>query len=250
VSKPKNAPALFEMMRQDNPASDSTASAPVDSGHFGGTDGTIKNQHAHRSPMVRSQGDRVHFSLSTLSLAMAVFTLVLLLVVAFELGRRSGIRAGQGLEFDRLHGEASEELLQVRDQKPNPSVLEDLDLMETTVEAEQARAQHDELSALPGRQVGWNYIWIETFNTQEEALNAQSFIKNNSVESTIHHLVQSQRWGLFSTEGFNFKIPEDRDKCEQLQEKIKVIGQAYAKSGGRYRFHQCYPVLRKTDDTW
>ncbi|GAG28547.1 unnamed protein product, partial [marine sediment metagenome] len=48
-------------------------------------------------------------------------------------------------------------------------------------------------------------------------------------------------WRLITTQGADANTPQGADRLNALALQAKGIGDAYLRSGGRYRFHKPYP---------
>ena len=249
MPKSKNALALIEVLRREdiNPTAgdskDSSTSQPAP------PPATQVAAASGDSPqaLVQSQGDRLKFSVSTLTLAMVVFVAFAVLAGAFALGRHLGYDSGWQAAVDRAQMIANDEFLDLREQPPNPGVLLDLGVVSDAVNRENAQQR----KAARAGQVGFiddlNYIWIETFKTKGAATTAREYLKNREIESTL--IENGGKWVLISKEGFDYGLREEKAACQRLSARIKEVGQQYLEAGGRYGF-KCYVKKKLPGSAW
>ncbi len=236
MPKSKNALALLEVLRREdmNPEgsdpNDPSTSQPTPPAATRSSAATGNSPQ----PRVRSEGDRLMFSVSTLMLAMVLFAALVLLAGAFALGRRLGYDSGHQAAADRAQMIAGDEFIDLREQPPSPGVLQDLDVVREAVVREHAQQR----KAARAGQVGFidnlNYVWIESFKTKGAATTAREYLKNHEIESTL--IENGGKWVLISTQGFDYGLPEEKAACQKLCSCIKTVGQQYLESGGRCKF--------------
>jgi hypothetical protein len=249
VPKSKNALALLEVLRRGDVkagGSDLSDSSPASSDR-------PPVPQAPASPggrpqaQVRPDGDRLKFSVSTLTLAMALFVAVVILAGTFALGRHLGYDSGWQAAENQALLAADDEFREIREQPPSPGVLQDLDVVTQTVTQEHVRQQR----AAHAGQVGFiddlNYVWIETFANKSDATAAREFLNDNDIASVI--IENGGKWVLVSKEGFDYRLPEEKAACQQLGVRIRDVGQQYLQAGGRYGF-KCYAKKKVPGSTW
>lgn len=245
MPKSKNALSLLEVLRREDmkPAA-------------GGSNASSIGQPAQQAPaakgdspqtLVRAEGDRLKFSLSTLTLAVVLFGALVVLAGAFALGRHLGYDSGWQAAAERAQMIADDEFLDLREHPPNPGVLLDLGVVSDAVNRENAQQR----KAARAGQVGFiddlNYIWIETFKTKDAATTAREYLKNREIESTL--IENGGKWVLISKEGFDYGLTEEKAACQQLSARIRKVGQQYLEAGGRYGF-KCYVKKKLPGSAW
>ncbi len=197
--------------------------------------------------LVRSEGDRLKFSVSTLMLAMVLFAVFVMLAGAFALGRHLGYDSGWQAAADRAKMIADDEFREIREQPPSPGVLQDLDVVTDAVNLEHARQRRAAHAGRPGFIDDLNYVWIEAFVTKGDATTARGYLKNKGIDSTL--IASGSKWVLVSSEGFDYKLPEEKAACQQLSARVREVGQQYLEAGGRYGF-KCYVKKKTPGSTW
>ena len=245
MPKSKNALSLLEVLRREDmkPAA-------------GGSNASSIGQPAQQAPaakgdspqtLVRAEGDRLKFSVSTLTLAVVLFGALVVLAGAFALGRHLGYDPGWQAAAERAQMIADDEFLDLREHPPNPGVLLDLGVVSDAVNRENAQQR----KAARAGQVGFiddlNYIWIETFKTKDAATTAREYLKNREIESTL--IENGGKWVLISKEGFDYGLTEEKAACQQLSARIRKVGQQYLEAGGRYGF-KCYVKKKLPGSAW
>ena len=249
MPKSKNALALLEVLRREDIKPAVGGSNDPSTGQSARPPATQGSAATGDSPqvLVRPEADRLKFSVSTLTLAMVIFAVFVVLAGAFALGRHLGYDSGWQAAADQAQSVADDEFLALREQPPNPGVLQDLDVVTDAVNREQVRQQR----ATHAGQVGFiddlNYIWIETFEDQGDATAPREYLKNNEIESTL--IASGGKWVLVSNEGFDYRLPEEKAACLRLIARIKEVGRQYLQAGGRYKF-TCYAKKKTPGSAW
>ncbi len=197
--------------------------------------------------LVQPDGDRLKFSVSTLTLAMVVFAAFVVLAGAFSLDRHLGYDSGWQAAADQAQMIADDEFRDIREQPPSPEVLQDLGVVSDAVNQEHARQQRAAQVGQVGFIDGLNYIWIETFEKKSAAPAAREYLKNKDIESTL--IARGSKWVLVSSEGFDYRLPEEKAACQRLVARIREIGRQYLQAGGLYNF-QCYAKKKEPGSTW
>jgi hypothetical protein len=253
VPKSKDAPSLFELLGEGKtgiePAPEKivepVAAPPSQERavvHADQESGAV----VQKPRTLRVDGDRIRFALSSLHLALVIFAALLVVVLSYQWGRRGGIKTGRALSMQSV---TEDEMSRLRRQEPEPGVLENLNLV-----PRRPAAQRPKPPAAPAtrqqRPVGLNYVWIETVDSAEDAANAQRFLADAGVSATVHRLNRSNKWVLISKQGFDFQSPQQKQACEQLQNRIKAAGLKYAEQHGGYNFQRCYARKKKESDSW
>ncbi len=249
MPKSKNALALLEVLRREdiNPkaggSEDTSTSRPArpPASQVAAATGDSPQ------PLVQSQGDRLKFSVSTLTLAMILFAVFVVLAGAFALGRHLGYDSGWQAAADRAQVIADDEFIDLRAQPPSPGLLQDLGLVTDAVNREHAQQRRAARAGQVGFVDDLNYVWIETFTTKSDASAAREFLKNEEIESTL--IENGGKWVLISTEGFDYGLAEEKAACQQLSARVREVGRQYLEAGGRYGF-KCYAKKKVPGSTW
>lgn len=94
----------------------------------------------------------------------------------------------------------------------------------------------------PARQPGLTYLILQVFpsNAQATAEHAQAFLAQHGLATSLERM-HSGQWRLVTRDGADAKTAEGAAKLNAWALQAKRIGDAYLKSGGRYRFHKPYP---------
>ncbi len=249
MPKSKNSLALLEVLRREDMKPEAGAPNNSSTGQSAQPTVTQVAAAADKSPqaLVRPEGDRLKFSVSTVTLAMVLFAALVLLAGAFALGRKLGYDSASRDTADQAQMIANDEFLDLRERPPSPGVLQDLDVVTDAVNREHAQQRR----AAHAGQVGFiddlNYVWIETFANKGDATTAREFLKNKEIESTL--IASGNKWVLVSSEGFDYRLPEEKAACQQLSARVREVGQQYLEAGGRYGF-KCYAKKKVPGSTW
>lgn len=239
MPKSKRGPALLEVIRrgQTTPLGDSR-SADADTVRTETDcrgDGALPAPQSPSAPRwFTAQGDRIRFSLSTVSLAMVLFAAIVVVAGAFGIGRYLGKQAVLPADVQQAGLDLDEQFRDLREQPADPDVIEDLDRVTDSLLIEQTRQIREQHQGQDGFIDDLNYIWIERFNSHNDARAGQTYLSESGVASTV--VQQNGKWLLISKDGFDYRVPQEKQACRQLSELIRQIGKQYFKSGGRYRF--------------
>ena len=239
MPKSKRGPALLEVIRQgktkqfgESRLANSHAAAPEANIPRGETSADPPSPTNPR--WFTAQGDRIRFSLSTVALAMVLFGAFVVVGTAFGIGRYLGKQAGLPTDMQQAGLDLDEQFRELREQPAHPDVLADLNRVTESVLIERTRQLREQHQGQDGFIDDLNYIWIERFNSRNDAQAGQTYLSESGVASTI--VQQSGKWLLISKDGFDYRVPQEKQACQQLSEQIRQIGRQYFKSGGRYRF--------------
>ncbi len=254
MPKSKKAPALLEVIRRGE-AKRTRTEALRKSAHSGppiaGTDSrpaTGESGPTRPEPWIKPRGDRVQFSLSTLSLAVVIAVALAVVGSGFVVGRSLGYRAGRQAVAERAMMISDDQFREIRRQAPEPGVLEDLDLVTETGRMDPARQKRGARGAGGGVVDAVNYVWSARFNLRPAATSAQSYLNEHGVGSVLVEQ-SNNKWLLISKDGFDYAIPEEKLACRKLTERIRELGRQYFEAGGRYRF-DCFVKKKIPGDTW
>jgi hypothetical protein len=86
------------------------------------------------------------------------------------------------------------------------------------------------------------YLVLQVFaaNARNEAEEAQAFLKQHGLPTILEPMRQG-KWRITTAEGANARTAEGTARLNELALTARQIGDAYARAGGRYRFHKPYP---------
>lgn len=234
MPKSKNSLTLIEAMQAPGPVAPPAKPAPE------ALRPNTLGLGADPKAWARIEGHRLRFSLSTLGLASVIFAWAATVLVAYLLGAS----AGTGVEAT-LEPSSPADFSGLLSEAPDHTVLEDLRALESMVQPQQAHNEQD-----TGQPAGWvsglNYIWVDQFHTLEASLSARHYLARHDIKTTL--VPTHDEWVLVTNKGFDWSIAAQKASCLTLVERIKELGQAYLRTGGRYQF-KCY--ARKLEgDTW
>lgn len=252
MPKSKKAPALLEVFHRgevrpttdkppEPPAESPTPPPAVDAGS------TETPAPESSQGWLETQGDRVRFSLSTLTLAILIAAALAIVAVTFVVARELGHRAGWRAANEKAEIVTTDPFREIRRQQPNPELLNDLELVNRNVRVEQDRQRRETLGGSVSFHDDLNYIWIERFNSEPEAKSAREYLNGQEVGSRL--VEKNGKWILISTQGFEYGIPEQKTACRKLSERIRELGRQYFAAGGRYRF-DCFVKKKLPGETW
>jgi len=199
-------------------------------------------------PPISFQDGRTNLSLSPVSCAVVLGTVLLLIAGSFSLGRRAGWR---DLEHT-TQAAAPDELANARQSTPDANVFQNL-LTRSAGQSStpsQAKPRPPAPSAYARNvplQPGKTYLVIQTFsNSPNDAVRAQEFLTAKNVPTQIVQ-AGTNSVHLLSAESFDYSDPDDRDRFEQFRKSLRVLGRIYAskKYRGGYDFRDCYPYTFK-----
>jgi hypothetical protein len=211
---------------------------------------------ASSEPIARLDGDRVRFSLTSVSAAVLVFVLLVVVFGSFEIGRRFGDRRG----FQRGHiagrasysADALSEIEAARRQPPATQLLAPL-----RVDAESDPTARDaapgDSGTPPPEGPTWvrdyTYIVVQEFSAgrQQDARQAQAFMAEHGIGTEMVKY-PSGAIQLITTQGYNRQDPTQRRLADQFLEKVHMLGAQYFAAGGGYRLEGYFKSLK--GDTW
>ena len=184
MPKSKNALALLEVLRREDIEPAAGGSDDPSTGQPARPPASQVAAPTGDSPqaLIRPEGNRLKFSVSTLTLAMVLFAVLVVLAGAFALGRHLGYDSGWQAAADRAQMIADDEFRGIREQPPSPGVLQDLDVVTDAVNREHAQQRRAAHAGRVGVIDDLNYVWIETFATKGDATTAREYLKNKEIE--------------------------------------------------------------------
>jgi hypothetical protein len=271
MPKPKRGPALFELLADAEAEAPETLKVPrwwgkgrapdkeTSSGEPSAARDDVSAAEcrpvAQSVPFAELDGNRLRISFTSVTAAMALFGLMVGLLGAFELGRRSGEGHGfeRGYESGRNSYAASAvgEIEAARGEPAATHVLGDL----VDEPARSFTAAGSELAEdLRGAErPQWirdhTYVVAQEFAADrvEEARRAQEFLRRRGVATELVRF-PSGVLQLITTQGYDRQTPTQRRMADQLLSKVHAVGTEYYAAGGGYKLEGYFKTLK--GDTW
>jgi len=258
VRKSKRGPSLFELLGEKGDPSSPAVRVPHwhepddrDESTAAGTrtDPVAvepdSDEMAPSALAVEIDGDRVRFSLTSGTAAIAVFAALVVVVGTFawgnHRGRQAGLQAGYATGRASYAAETMDEIEAARNQPAATYLVGSL--IESSPDVVKGRASDDpaavpvetasDSGSAPKWISGYTYIVAQEFSARNAASAgaAQEFLARYGV-STHRVEFESGAVQLITTQGFNLKDPAQRRMAEQLREKIHTVGTEYFAAGG------------------
>ncbi|HUU84253.1 MAG TPA: hypothetical protein VM243_12185 [Phycisphaerae bacterium] len=282
MPKPKDGPALFEIMRspgfqdkaKDSRPPDKESGSPVPGGQPAGSrkglGATGRGSAAQPTadpatgedrprPWFEITGGQVRLSFTSQAMAVAIFGLALLLVAAYAAGLRVGTARGErrGYQAARLDTQAAvmDDIKAARAQPPAENLFEglgDSPIVRRGGESFDPGVTDDE----PGTDNdavwvrGYNYVVVQDFRPDAAAdvEKARRYLADSGIETAVVELKGDWRYRLIATQGFNLGDPVQERLANDYLARIREFGKAYLEAGGRYRLEGYFKKL--TADDW
>lgn len=258
----KDGPALFELMRKQHPTEGDAVQTPApDAAHQpceppmadspGVPEGRAETAGAKESPsepipLLELEGEHLRISLTSVTAAVALGLLLVLLVVAYEIGHRAGRELGFGEGQTSFEARTASEIEAARSRPPEPELLSGL---EPTPVIESPGETHDGAPMLTDaygapfvRVPGDTYVVVQEFRADgwEDARHAQEFLRLREVNTALL-AGPAGTCRLLTTQGYNYRDPAQKERGQELLKRIHTIGQEYRSAGGRYGL-EGYPM--------
>jgi hypothetical protein len=232
---------------------------------------------ARIAPLAELDGGLIRLSFTSLTAAIALFAVAIVLIGAFALGRQSGDRQGfkRGYDAGRVSfgaGPASE-VDAARSQPPATHVVSGLleDTKEgpskpgkaalprttketppkTTVSADLAVPASE--APTEARQAKWirghTYVVAQEFaaGRADDAGRAQEFLAQNGVAAEVVRN-RSGAIQVIAAQGYDRDNPTQREMADQLLKKVQALGAKYFAAGGGYKMQGYFKTLK--GDSW
>jgi len=269
MRKAKRGPALFEVLGAEPDQASNNLKVPNwwAGQDRGSTRGVIKltsqpaakeaakrpaplpetTEEPAKQPVLAFVDGCLRLSLTSTYAAAAVFVLLTVVLVAFELGNRSGFADGARAGRASYLAETASEIDLARQQQPSTDLVADL---LDGVRPVAAMAQEESVAAAEPRWIqGFTYIVAQEFGAgrEEDAERAQAFLASHGVEAAIVPCGTGSTQ-LITVQGFNHSdSTQKRLAIQSLQEEHR-IGEKYFAQGGGYRLKGYFKKL--TGDRW
>ncbi len=269
MGKPKRETALFDLLTDGEQTPTQALNAPDRKGRSGAgtSDVDSRGPVAHQGAITDSaaaasdvdatffelDGDRIRLSFSSISAGVAVFAAMALLVVAFEVGRRSGttdgFRRGHAAGRDSYAAEAVSEIAQARQQPPATRLVGTL-----LDDAEAGPTASDSVGgpSTASPRSKWirenTYVVVQEFGVgrRGDALRAKAFLAERGIATEIV-MYPRGTMQLVTAQGYDRSDSTQRQLADELKRKVREFGAAYFAGGGGYRLEGYFKTL-KTED--
>lgn len=206
-------------------------------------------------PFIELDADRFRISFTSVTAALAVFGLLVVLIGAFELGRRLerpvAFRLGVDAGRTASESEGLSEVEMVRAQPPSHEVIADL-LAKPPVTAVSPlinKGIQQGADASPGWIRGFTYVVAQEFTQgrSADARQAQAFLAKDAIATELISF-PSGSYQLITTQGYDRTNATQRGLAEQLQKQVRASGRRYYESGGGYKLEGYLKTLK--NDSW
>lgn len=269
MGKPKSGTALFDLLNDEQaqkeaPAKvpdwwNSSASGPAPppaaaeppNTELGAVELAARvNEGSGRDiPFIEMEDARIRISLTSVSTAVVVFTGLVVVLGAFELGKRQageaefrrGVLAGR----ESFQADTLSEIEAARQQPPATELVQDLLLQP----AGQTADRDGRAADAPRWIRGHTYIVVQEFvrGQADAAARAQAYLLEHGL-STQRIAYPSGSVQLITTQGFNRSDPTQRAMADKLLARVRALGASYFSGGGGYRLEGYFKTLKS--DAW
>jgi len=286
MPKSKQSPALFELYAKGRTGGDPYDELDCDVGvaeRVGGFRATVasvaKTIRSVAGPEAKAgadlgegpraiavEGGRIHLALTSRAAGMVAFGLLaagcLVFAAGSWVGHQSGVADGRVEAQRQLERAAVDEIDRARRTQP----VEDLfaNIGASPVSASDAEKPASRIAGRPqvtltatrepaGAATPWvkgnTYVVVQCFrgDARDDAVKARDYLASQGVASAIFGS-EERGFRLIASQGFNFSDDTQRKMADRFIQKIRTIGAAYFKSGGRYELKGFFATL--TTDSW
>jgi len=229
------------------------------------------------APLAELDGGLIRLSFTSLTAAIGLFVVAIVLIGALAMGRQAGDRQGfkRGYEAGRASYAAgvASEVDAARGQPPATHVVSGLldvnkavppkpgkeALPGTTKETQPKTAASTDLTvpggeapteARPAKWIrGHTYLVAQEFvaGRADDAGRAREFLAQNGVAAEV---VRSRSGAIqvITTQGYDRDNPAQREMADQLLKKVQALGTKYFAAGGGYKMQGYFKTLK--GDSW
>lgn len=204
-------------------------------------------------------GERIRFSLTSTSAALALFAVLVVLLGAFELGAMRGESYGllAGYEQGRASytAEVVGDIESARAQPANTALVRNLLSESNGNVRSKGTGESDVLemenagSAAATWVRGHTYIVAQEFSAgrEQDAMAAQAFLWQAGIRAKLVEIAGGALQ-LITAQGYNHRDPAQRRTLEKVLERLHTRGAEYYAQGGGYRLKGYLKTLKS--DTW
>jgi hypothetical protein len=283
MAKPKNATALYEVIRKAATGERGAGGRVSDAEANAGTAQLVLTDESQSagaeqdyvsppempasegtpvSPVLQMADGQVRLALSPVLAAVVIFAFVCLMVVAYWTGVRIGESRGHDAGFvegrDYANAAALDEIQEARAKPPAEGLFKGVGVTPVRrTDTTSATGGQRNPGPRPGggeTQTGWvpgyTYIVVQDFRTGDRPAmeQARRFLLENGIETAVIELSGQYVGRLITTQGFNWEDPVQKQLYEDYLARVRELGQAFFENGGKYRL-QGYPRTLKAE-TW
>jgi len=212
-------------------------------------------------PMVEVEGDQIRLSLTSVTLAVVIFAVLIALLGVFALGRRAGDAGGfaRGFEAGRASyaADAMSEIEAARQQPPATELVGSLltepiqDQPVPTPSSSVEETQPAAVSAAPETPwiSGYTYIVAQEFSAgrRDDAVKAKAFLVERGIDTALIEL-STGSMQLITTQGFDRDDPAQRRLADEFLARVHAAGAAFFARRGGYKLEGYFKKLK--GDTW
>lgn len=284
MPKSKQSPALFELYSKGRTSGDApegaertradefasgfratVASVAKTISGAGGGGEQSQSEDGASPPTFALEHGRVRLALTSRGAGIAAFAVLLIVCVIFAagkwFGRQSGLADGRVQAQRTIEHTAVNDIERARRSQP----IEDLftgigasPVAGSETEKPAARvapAPRVPLTATRTQPAGstWTtgrtYVVVQVFrgDAREDAVRAQDYLARNDIASEIFGS-STRGFRLIASQGFDRDDAAQREQADRFLNKVRALGTAYFKSGGRYKLEGFFATL--TSDAW
>lgn len=216
-------------------------------------------------PLVAVEQGRVHLALSSRAAGVAAFALLLVVCMFFAFGkwygRQGGLADGRVEAQRTIERSAVDDIERARRSQPIEDLFSGIGASPVGADAERpaarvASAPRVSLTAsrsTPTASSPWvkghTYVVVQVFrgDAREDAVRAQEYLARNDIQSEIFGS-STRGFRLIAAQGFDREDEAQRVQADRFLNKVRTLGGAYFKSGGRYKLEGFFATL--TSDSW
>ncbi|HRX84523.1 MAG TPA: hypothetical protein P5572_05835 [Phycisphaerae bacterium] len=284
MPKSKQSPALFELYSKGRTGGDApegverTRAEEFASGFratVASVAKTISGNSAPEEPQPREEDanaprvfaverGRVRVALTSRAAGVVAFALLLVACAVFAIGqwygRQGGIADGRVQAQRTIERSAVDDIERARRSQPIEDLFSGIGASPVAGEADRSAARTvaaPRVSLTATRTpatttpwvTGYTYVVVQVFrgDAREDAVKAQEYLGQNDIQSEIFGS-STRGFRLIATQGFNRDDATQRTLADRFIKKVRTLGSAYFKSGGRYKLEGFFATL--TSDAW
>ena len=178
---------------------------------------------------------RVNISLNQVSATVAAVVIILMIVMAFFLGKRMGTKSS-------VRVAPSKDLKTDIPYRPDVSKISPKRPGVVPIPRSSSNAAEEKKTNLPistKRQKGLYYLVIQGgITSRAEAEDIRRFLYSKGINTTVERM-SINKYKVKDLRGFkNLRSPETRAELARYVEQIERLGREYLRQGGRYGFRQ------------